>query len=764
MVNEVLLRSLTGHDPFTRLPISGVRSFGSFDKSVALVDYDNTQNGTISPWNPSYQLWWNLTAFGAIFTAFVTPYQIAFEEDPGFFKQSADVLEELLTLIFALDIIVNFNLAFFRDDDFVFERRQIAREYLNFMFWVDVLGVIPFGCIVHFVADQMGASTETILILSLVQFVQFSRLYRIKKLSAELRNNVCVNLLTFTLLRNFAVVVVACHVQACIMYFLARSRHFGSDTWLGPILYESESSFERYVTSLYWSITTFCTVGYGDFRPINPLEKVCGSIFMLMNIVVAAWIIGSMTLLMLTGDNKTREYRESLEILDQYGYMHKFDQILMNKLKKQLKLEFDNREFSDEMVLKYFPSAVRRKILRQLYYEHLAKTDLMKGVRPQFVDAFLASCSVEIFGAGEEIVERGSILSDLFLLVGGIAEVTTSAQKFGDEELSSTDSQHTPTQSTLQAGDFIGELGFFTDSPQVHSVVSVTVCKTLTMSRSNYKLLTQDHPGSVGKILQNLLSKVERACMQAQLPKSVEKLRIGSTLGYANGSYQSLENIPEDHAIVADNSLVTESLTVVKDLVQMHMDRNHDDQTTRLLFAASRGDTRTIHIMCENGFDPNNYDYDHRTALMVSSMKGNFDVVKLLLQYGADPNILDMHGSSALLEATKNGHDDIMNLLFEYEASLCMPDSQAASVLCQAVYEGDVLLIKRLLKAGINVNAADYDKRTASHIAAAEGNAAAIRILAEHGADLSLADRWGNSVQEAEMRNKNKLFAFMSGN
>eukprot|EP00985_Skeletonema_marinoi_P028341 scaffold24588_cov88-Skeletonema_marinoi.AAC.1 len=126
-----------------------------------------------------------------------------------------------------------------------------------------------------------------------------------------------------------------------------------------------------------------------------------------------------------------------------------------------------------------------------------------------------------------------------------------------------------------------------------------------------------------------------------------------------------------------------------------------------------------------------------------------------------------MHGSSALLEATKNGHDDIMKLLFEYEASLCMPDSQAAALLCCAVYDGDILLIKRLLKAGINVNAADYDKRTASHIAAAEGNAAAIRILAEHGADLSVADRWGNTVQdEAAKRNKDKgkLFAFLGGN
>lgn len=507
-------------------------------------------------------------------------------------------------------------------------------------------------------------------------------------------------------------------------------------------------------------------MGYGDFRPSNPIEKIFGSIFMLINIVIAAWIIGSMTLLMLTGDNKTREFRESLEILEQYGHMHKFDQILMKKLKKQIKLEFNNREVSDDHVLKYFPSAVRRKILRKLYYEHLAKTDLMEGVRPQFVDAFLASCSVEIFGAGEEIVERGSILSDLFLLVGGVSEITTSAQEFGDLEQSSTYSQRTPTQSTLQAGDFIGEIGFFTDSPQLHSVFSVTACKTLTMSRSTYKLLTQDHPGSVGKILQNLLAKVEKTSMQARLPKSVEALRIGSNLGYSNGSYQSLDDIDENDTMLYDNGLTTESLSVVKDLVTMHMNRNLDDETTRLLFAASRGDTRTIHMMCTHGFDPNNHDYDRRTALMVSSMKGNFDVVKLLLQFGADPNLLDMHGSSALLEATKNGHDDIMKLLFEYEASLGMPDSQAAALLCQAVYDGDILLIKRLLNAGINVNAADYDKRTASHIAAAEGNAAAIRILAEHGADLSLADRWGNTVQKEAAKSdkdKGKLFSFLGG-
>ena len=52
----------------------------------------------------------------------------------------------------------------------------------------------------------------------------------------------------------------------------------------------------------------------------------------------------------------------------------------------------------------------------------------------------------------------------------------------------------------VEAGDFVGEIGFFTESPQVDTVTCVTVCKTLTLSKSAYKLIAQDHPGSVGKV------------------------------------------------------------------------------------------------------------------------------------------------------------------------------------------------------------------------------------------------------------------------
>lgn len=395
----------------------------------------------------------------------------------------------------------------------------------------------------------------------------------------------------------------------------------------------------------FQSIVTFCTVGYGDFSPANSTEQLWGSLFMVINVASAAWIIGSITLLIVKGDEKTGEYRDNLQILQQYCEMNHFDEALTNKLRLQLRLEFNNREVSDEKVLQHFPSAVRRKILRRLYLQPLVQTQLMHDIRPQFIDAFLASCTVEIFSPGEEIVERGSILSDLFLLVGGLAQITR--EKSQDVFHARSSSHHLDKLDRallFQSGDFIGDIGFFTESPQIDSVTCLTLCKTLTISQASYKQLAQDHPSSAGKILQNLLKKVES--QRVSLPKRLEVLRAGSSFDMDSASYSSVLDIetgPEKQRL--------DSQTAVADLVQMHMDKQLDDQVTRLLFAASRGDTATISLMCDQGFDPNNADYDRRTALMVASMKGNTDVVRLLLEFKVSTKVIAKERLFALLNS-----------------------------------------------------------------------------------------------------------------
>jgi ankyrin repeat protein len=515
---------------------------------------------------------------------------------------------------------------------------------------------------------------------------------------------------------------------------------------------------------MYWSVTTFATVGYGDYHPVNSAEQIFCSLYMYINMVVQAWIIGSITLLIVKHDEKTGLYREALHKLSRYSGTNGFDRTFHSRLKTAVKLNFESREITDEEILRHFPSAVRRKVLRKLYLPALMQTSLMKGLRQQFIDAFITACTVEVFSPDEEILQYGSVSSDLYLLVSGFVELipldgSLGLSKDSDQVVGSgastsdNDARASVASTRVGEGEFLNEISFFTESAQMDSVKAVGVCKTLTMPRSAYKQLCADHPGSCGMILQNLLAKVNE--MVASLDRRDHK----------SARSESNRMDEDDEAQYTITSIQTNAiLSTIQGMVHMRISSQKDEYTTKFLFAASRGDTTIISNMCDHGFDPNSSDYDNRTALMLAAMRGNSEVVKLLLEdYACNPNLLDVHGSSALYEAAKNGHEETMDVLLKYGAKLCMSEALAASTLCQVVFDGDTLTLRRLLRAKIQVDAADYDKRTAAHIAAAEGNLVALQILIEFGADLTVKDRWGNTIEDeaAKADASNKMVTFV---
>jgi ankyrin repeat protein/CRP-like cAMP-binding protein len=511
---------------------------------------------------------------------------------------------------------------------------------------------------------------------------------------------------------------------------------------------------------------------------------------MLINIVAQAWIIGSITLLVVKNDEKTGLYREALQKLGQYSAMHGFDRPFYKRLKTALKLSFESVDISDEEVLTHFPSSVRRRILRRLYMPCLLQTSLMKNVRQQFVDAFLSACSVEVFSPGEEILQRGTVSSDLYLMVSGVVEIMSinnstieAKDDFENRNLGGTSVGESEYHQSgfrvsrqLYPGEFVNEVSFFTESPQANTVKTANVVQVLTISRSAYKLLCDDHPCSAGIVLQNLLIKVQEMVVAGggkpiELTKPLSVLRAGSLFDVSvkidedTGKYDDDDDDDDDDGektmIKVSNKAAFYS---VQELVKMHIEKLKDDLSTRFLFAASRGDITTVSLMCDQGFDPDSTDYDNRTALMVASMKGQTEVVqKLAEDYKANVNLVDVNGGSALYEAAKHGHDSTMDVLLRYDANLCMSESLAASTLCQLVFDGDALTLRRLLRAHIPVDAADYDRRTAAHIAAAEGNLVAFKLLVEFGCDLTVKDRWNNSIEDEAKKAESgsKLLEFL---
>ena len=98
----------------------------------------------------------------------------------------------------------------------------------------------------------------------------------------------------------------------------------------------------------------------------------------------------------------------------------------------------------------------------------LMSTMLMKGTRQQFIDSFLSLCTVEIFSPGEELLQQGSISSDLYLLLEGYVEACHDEEDddFSLRGLSSTfsdisDQTVSPVGSKIDrnTGEFLNDLG-----------------------------------------------------------------------------------------------------------------------------------------------------------------------------------------------------------------------------------------------------------------------------------------------------------------
>lgn len=61
---------------------------------------------------------------------------------------------------------------------------------------------------------------------------------------------------------------------------------------------QNASNFDKYVTALYWSMSTLTTVGYGDVTPGNANEKIMSMVGMVVGVTVFAYFMGSMSAMM----------------------------------------------------------------------------------------------------------------------------------------------------------------------------------------------------------------------------------------------------------------------------------------------------------------------------------------------------------------------------------------------------------------------------------------------------------------------------------
>ena len=93
---------------------------------------------------------------------------------------------------------------------------------------------------------------------------------------------------------------------------------------------------EKYLTSIYFTVTTITTVGYGDVSISTKIEKIFCIITMLTGVIAFSFASGSLASILQSYDIQNAKYKEQLSTLNMIFKDYHLPLDLYANLKKSL--------------------------------------------------------------------------------------------------------------------------------------------------------------------------------------------------------------------------------------------------------------------------------------------------------------------------------------------------------------------------------------------------------------------------------------------
>ncbi|KAH7850158.1 hypothetical protein Vadar_028612 [Vaccinium darrowii] len=656
----------------------------------------------IHPDNRWYRAWTKIILALAIYSSFSTPMEF------GFFRglpRRFFLLDIAGQIAFLVDIVLRFFVAYKDTQTYkiVYDRTPIALRYLKSSFVIDLLACMPWDAIYR----ASGDKEEVRYLL----WIRLSRVLKVTDYFYKMEKDIRINYHFTRIIKLIAVQLYCTHTAACIFYYLATTLPVEQEgyTWIGSLKMGdySFSNFRdidlwtRYTISLYFSVVTMTTVGYGDIHAVNLREMIFVMIYISFDMIIGAYMVGNMTALIVKG-SKTERYRDKMTDLMKYVNRNKLGRDIRNQIKGHLRLQYES-SCTEPSVLEDIPISIRAKISQTLYKSHIENIPLFKGCSSEFINQIVIRVHEEFFLPGEVIMEQGNVVDQLYFICDGMVEEVAIGADLLEE-----------TVSELEPYSSFGEISILCNIPLPYTVRVCKLSRLLRVDKQSFSNIFDIYFHDGRRILDNLLEGKE-----------------------ANAAVKQLESD-----------------------ITFHIGKQEAELALRVNSAAYHGDLHQLKDLIRAGADLNKTDYDGRSPLHLAASQGYEHVTLFLIKEGVDINITDKFGNTPILEALKNGHDRVASQLVKDGATIKINDE--GCFLCMAVARGDSDFLKRLLANGIDPNSRDYDHRTPLHVAVCEGLYLIVKLLLGAGASVFSKDRWGNTpLSEARMYGNNNLIKLL---
>ncbi len=408
---------------------------------------------------------WDLLLFAATLSfAILGPIELVYGLKTRFFYIYSGIF---LTAIFLLDLVINFNTAYYQRGEIITDGKAIRRHYLHRWFVVDLLSVLPLDLLsVSIPVSVWGLSFDLAPALRLVRLVRLLHL------------NELVNRWRHADFFNPSVIRLA-----ILLLWILMVAHWAACGWvlLGNIKPEYNAA-ENYLRAFYWVITTFATIGYGDITPLNVPQIAYTIVIEIIGVGMFGYMIGNIASLLANLDIARSKYQEKINRLNLFMEYRDIPIVLRQKLRRYYRYMWESRRGYDEnLLLKDLPSALQKELAMHIHAEVLEKIPIFRGAEDGFIKEIVMKLAPAMFTPGDIIFREGEIGHNMYFISKGSVEIIH---------------EHTgKVFATISQGGYFGEIALLMDSPRSATVRAVDYCDLYTLDKDSFQVVLTHFPG-----------------------------------------------------------------------------------------------------------------------------------------------------------------------------------------------------------------------------------------------------------------------------
>ncbi|KAJ3392571.1 hypothetical protein HDU80_010847 [Chytriomyces hyalinus] len=402
---------------------------------------------------------------------------------------NVDHLSICITVIFAVDSVINLFTPRLVEGDFTFDfveyekaRPTLAvwvEDYFRQAIFIEIFTLIPFTIFLH-----SATAYELLLLIPLI---------RVYKLKGHLLRCPTVTNLAWRIddlaaapiskiIPIIAGIFLFAHFNACSIFLMGRVSGFVGWESLWPLwpVYKSSHITEVYVWTFYKAIGNIFPT---SLNPWTMGEQIVALVYIILAAIVYAVFLGSISSAVMAFNPSGRLFHQKIGELRDYIRWKDLSKDTEVKLLSYYESRYRGKYFEEDAVLADFNDSLKAEILLHNTRKLIERVPFLKrseddGRDELFIGRIAGALHSYNYIPGDYVTKQGDSGSDMYFILSGKADVYVNKNKV----------------VTLSAGTYFGEVGLITKTLRTATVQCALPSLMYRLTYSDFHMILDDFP------------------------------------------------------------------------------------------------------------------------------------------------------------------------------------------------------------------------------------------------------------------------------